>query len=167
MTVAASARAVANRLLDLAARDGKKIDPLQMQKLLYLVEGWSLVITGTSMFREPIEAWDYGPVVPEIYYALRAYGDRPIVTRLVEIDEDGEPAEATAHFSAADEDVIGTVWASYGHWSGPELIKLTHEEHSPWHRAYYNNRDERNARINRMDIRDWFDELAEKAEAQA
>jgi len=46
------------------------------------------------------------------------------------------------------------------------LIKLTHEEGSPWHNAYYNNRIERNARIPRLDIRDWFDELADKAEAQ-
>lgn len=164
--MAATAKAVANRLLDLAARDSKKIDPLQMQKLLYLTEGWSLAVNGTSLFRDPIEAWDHGPVVPDIYFALRGYGARPIVTKLVDLDEDGEVVEAVASFTEHEMAVIENVWNGYGNWSGPELIRLTHEEGSPWHTAYYNNRNDRNARIPRLDIRDWFDDLAEKAEAQ-
>jgi uncharacterized phage-associated protein len=163
--VAASAKAVANRLLDLAARDGKKIDPLQMQKLLYLAEGWSLAVNGTSLFSENIEAWDNGPVVPDIYFALRGYGARPIVTKLVDLDDSGELVEASGSFTANEQAVIETVWSSYQNWTGPQLIRLTHEERSPWHTAYYNNRNERNMRINRLDMRDWFDNLAEKAEA--
>ena len=137
-----------------------------MQKLLYLAEGWSLAVNGTSLFRDPIEAWDNGPVVPEIYIALRGYGTRPIVTKLIELDDDGEAVEASAYLSPNEQAVIENVWSGYQDWSGPQLIRLTHEDGSPWHTAYYNNRGERNVRIGRLDMRDWFDNLAEKAETQ-
>jgi uncharacterized phage-associated protein len=161
--VAASAKAVANRLLDLAARDGKKIDPLQMQKLLYLAEGWTLSVTGESLFRDPIEAWDYGPVVPGIYQALRNYGSRSITAPLAEI-EGGEIEPAVGYFTPAQERIIGEVWAGFGDWSGPQLINLTHKPGSPWHKVFTSNSAERNGRINRLDIKDWFDDLADSAD---
>src|SRR5260370_7382775 len=80
MTV--SARAVANELLDAAEDARSSIDPLQMQKLLYLAQGWTLGLTGDPLFREPIEAWEYGPVVPEIYHSVKMFGASPIRGRL-------------------------------------------------------------------------------------
>ena len=34
-------------------------------KLVYLCHGWMLGIYGRSLIGEPVEAWRYGPVVPE------------------------------------------------------------------------------------------------------
>lgn len=164
--MAATAKAVANRLLDLAGRDRKKIDHLQMQKLLYLAQGWSLAIIGTPLFKDNIEAWRHGPVVPTIYDALRGYGSRPIVSKLVDLDEDFEVVEAKGSFTKFESEIIDSVWNGYKDWSGPQLVNLTHEEHSPWHNAYYNNRNERNARISPIEMGDWFKDLAEKAEDQ-
>ncbi len=161
--MAATAKAVANRLLDLAERDGKKIDPLQMQKLLYLAEGWALSVTGESLFRDPIEAWDYGPVVPIIYQSLRGYGARPITARLGEV-VDGEIEPARGKFTASQERIIQEVWDGYCDWSGPELINLTHKSGSPWFNVYHSNQPERNGRINRINIKEWFDDLADDAD---
>src|ERR1700680_3484243 len=62
-----SAAAVANEFLRLAHRDNKPITPLKMQKLVYFAHGWHLALTGRPLLSEPIQAWEYGPVIPTIY----------------------------------------------------------------------------------------------------
>jgi uncharacterized phage-associated protein len=164
--MSASVRAAANRLLDLAAREGKTIDPLQLQKLLYFAEGWSLAITGESLFDDPIEAWAHGPVVPDIYYACRQFGARPITIRLHDWDaERHRPMIAEGNYSSDQAMLIEVVWESYGQMSGPRLIEATHDFNSPWRRARMRN--ERNARISRDDMREWFLREAQEADAEA
>ncbi|MGL4571807.1 MAG: Panacea domain-containing protein [Clostridium sp.] len=46
----------------------KPITNLQLQKFLYYVQGFSLQIFRRPMFENKIEAWRYGPVVPDVYY---------------------------------------------------------------------------------------------------
>jgi len=44
---------------------------MKLQKLVYYCQAWHLVWEGRPMFRERIEAWASGPVVPELYEAHR------------------------------------------------------------------------------------------------
>ena len=46
------------------AQEADCLTNLRLQKLLYYVQGWSLGERGRPMFREEIQAWRYGPVVP-------------------------------------------------------------------------------------------------------
>ena len=48
----------------------------KLQSLVYLCQGWHLAMTGAPLFREPIEAWAEGPIVPELH-AL--YADETVV----------------------------------------------------------------------------------------
>ncbi|BBK40680.1 hypothetical protein STVA_07000 [Allostella vacuolata] len=160
----AHAKAVANEFLRLASEAGQGIDPLQMQKLLYLAQGWCLGLTGEKLFRESIEAWQYGPVVPEIYHALKHYGDRPIKKPLVTFDEErGDVVPASYQFDDYLKEVIKNVWGAYGGMSGPQLVRLTHERGAPWDKARRASRDEENARIATLDMLAWFDGEAERA----
>lgn len=60
-------------------KGGWKVTNLQLQKILYLAQmiymgrsgGERLVDTG-------FEAWDYGPVSPEVYHKVRMFGARSI-----------------------------------------------------------------------------------------
>jgi uncharacterized phage-associated protein len=160
MTV--SARAVANELLDVAEDVRSSIDPLQLQKLLYLAQGWTLGLSGDPLFLEPIEAWAYGPVVPEIHHSVKMFGASPIRGRLLTIDRVRRRViVAHERLDEFESDVLKAVWEKYGSWSGAKLISLTHQGGSPWWRARHSG--EYNARISHGVMTDWFAEEAEKA----
>src|SRR5882762_6202388 len=79
----ASALDVAKYLILLARSEEEPefLSPMQLQKLLYYTQGWSLALLKEPMFDERIEAWAYGPVVKEVFQAFRNFGDGPIDPR--------------------------------------------------------------------------------------
>lgn len=44
------------------------ITNLKLQKLLYYIQGSNIVLNKSPLFDNCIEAWKYGPVVPDVYY---------------------------------------------------------------------------------------------------
>lgn len=54
------------------------ISNLQLQKILYYIQEWSLKNTGEPIFPDDIEAWQFGPVVPKVYYYFCGFGAMPI-----------------------------------------------------------------------------------------
>jgi uncharacterized phage-associated protein len=158
----AAARGVANALLDTAEDDRSSIDPLQLQKLLYLAQGWTLGLTGKRLFRDAIEAWEYGPVVPDIYHSVKMYGASRIRGRLMTFDYSRRRVvEARELFDPLESEIIQTIWDKYGHWSGVQLMRLTHQYGSPWWKA--RQASEYDPRIPEGSMADWFSEEAERA----
>ena len=155
-------RAIANELLNLAEDAGVGIDPLQIQKLVYLEQGWTLGLTSEQLFREPIEAWEYGPVVPELYHSVKLFGASRIRGRLKDYDYvHRRVVTACAALDKTEGEIVRAVWKKYGSWSGPQLISLTHQRSSPWRQA--RNTGEYNARISVEAMRVWFANEAERA----
>ena len=66
--------AIANDLLQIAKARGKALTPQQVTKLTYLAQGWSLALRGRRLFPNHIEAWQYSPIIPDLYHATRSYG---------------------------------------------------------------------------------------------
>ncbi len=54
-----SAKLVANYFLKKAAAEGVTLDPMKLQKLVYIAHGWHLGLLGAPLLRSPIEAWTY------------------------------------------------------------------------------------------------------------
>ena len=54
------------------------ISNLKLQKILYFIQAFFLVSTPEQCFEEKIEAWDFGPVVPEAYREYKQYGSGDI-----------------------------------------------------------------------------------------
>ncbi len=90
---------------------------MQLQKLLYYTQAWSLAWTGRPLFAEEIEAWKDGPVVRQVWAAGR-YDDYVVPT-------DGE--ELTEEQQA----IVDAVYAFYGRNGGKALSIRTHGE-DPW-----------------------------------
>src|SRR5713226_3390078 len=67
-------RVVANELIRLASEDGKSLTPLQIIKLTYIAHGWMLGLYQRPLVVDQIEAWKYGPVIPDLYHAMKDYG---------------------------------------------------------------------------------------------
>jgi uncharacterized phage-associated protein len=55
---------------------------MKLEKLVYYSQVWSLVWTERELFRERIEAWANGPVIPSLYRLHRGCVVHPAQTRL-------------------------------------------------------------------------------------
>ena len=63
------ARDIAEYIIYREASQGRTVSNLRLQKLLYFVQAQFIVQKDAPCFTERMEAWDYGPVVPEVYRA--------------------------------------------------------------------------------------------------
>jgi len=59
----------------------QNLTPLKLQKILYYVQATFLAQHGQPLFNEAIQKWQYGPVVPSVYFEFKDQGishiDRP------------------------------------------------------------------------------------------
>lgn len=123
-----SAARIANAFLELAKQRGKQLTNMQLQKLVYIAHGFYLALFDEPLFYNEVKAWDWGPVIPKLYKALRRYG-AGVVTELIPIDE---PQELDSRAMS----VLKQVWTAYGPYSGPQLSTITHQEDTPWRETY-------------------------------
>jgi uncharacterized phage-associated protein len=108
------------------------VDNLKLQKLLYYSQAVHLVLHDKEpLFREDIEAWDYGPVVPPVYQRYKEYGF-----------EDIPPADDESALDFKEMQAVDYALACFGVLSGPALISQTHYE-DPWKNAYRKGRPSR------------------------
>jgi uncharacterized phage-associated protein len=125
--MANSVLTIANFFIDKSQRDEKPIDPLKLQKLIYIAHGWSLAFTGEPLIRESFEAWKYGPVVPLLYQYFKDLRSAYIKSKANAPNEQ-IPLEAC--------DLITQVWDKYKNLSATTLSSLTHEPGSAWSKTY-------------------------------
>ena len=59
--------------------DGCAISNLQLQKILYYVQK-DFLQRDLVAFSDDIEAWQFGPVVPVVYYKFCGFGAMPITS---------------------------------------------------------------------------------------
>lgn len=111
---------IANELLRLAENEdeGDLMSNLKLQKMLYYEQGFHLAYFGTPLFDEEIEAWMYGPVVPEVYDAYDKYGRNGIESDPAK-DITLEPEEWRLFLKVFD---------IYGQYSAIGLMNMTHQE---------------------------------------
>ncbi len=120
--------AIADAILKIAKSNNKSLTPLQLMKLVYIAHGWSLVLRRAPLFDDRIEAWKYGPVIPDLYQATKGYGRSPIP---LDVIDDAPPA-----VEADVQEFLEEVFRQYGNLSGYSLSSLTHKRGSPWQQVY-------------------------------
>jgi uncharacterized phage-associated protein len=116
--------AVANAFLDLARNSHEPLDPMKIQKLVYFAHGWHLGRDSGPLISEPIEAWDYGPVVPTLYRDLKPYGAGAITEHLKDFEpkpEGGFRWVAPTVSDAIELSFLGRIWDVYGKLSATQL----------------------------------------------
>ena len=118
-----------------------KITPLELQKLLYYVDGISLSVYEIPAFSNNFLAWEYGPVVQEIYDKYKNYGKEEIILEKTNIK-----------ISRGLRAIIRKVIEGYGQFTGGQLIELTHEE-TPWKTTVKNDV------INKEKIKNYFKKI--------
>lgn len=72
------AKSVANYVIAYGMKIGHPVSNLQLQKILYYIQVYFLKKKGIPFFKDEIEAWQFGPVIPTVYYQYAAFGPAPI-----------------------------------------------------------------------------------------
>lgn len=120
------------------------ISNLKLQKILYFIQAYFLrnKKDNSPCFGEKIEAWDFGPVVPEAYHEYKQYGsgDIPTIESYIMFDDNDIWNSKRVEFEdtiIADEDkvLIDKVIDKFADYSATDLVSLTHRQ-SPWIDAY-------------------------------
>jgi len=120
------ARQIANWFIQKFKDEGQSLTITKLLKLVYLAHGWYMGVTGEPLVRNRIEAWQYGPVIPDLYKTFRS---QAIIQNEVECP--GIEIENSRHVKS----VLDAVYKNYNKMSAKELSDLTHETGSPWHIA--------------------------------
>lgn len=68
---------LAKYIVNKCINDDYPISNLQLQKILYYIQK-DFLDRDEKAFDDSIEAWQFGPVVPEVYYHYCGYGAMPI-----------------------------------------------------------------------------------------
>lgn len=102
------------------------ISNLKLQKILYFIQAEFLVATGMPCFEEVIEAWDFGPVVPDVYYKYRVYGSASIPC----VDNNEYLA-----INESDINMLNEIIDECAQYSAYQLVNITHRQ-DPWINAY-------------------------------
>lgn len=118
------------------------ISNLKLQKILYFIQAYFLISTPNPCFRERIEAWDFGPVVPEAYREYKQFGsgDIPTVTHVIDFDKEDSWNSIIREYEddvicEEDKHRIDRVIDQFSDYSATDLVSLTHRQ-SPWIDAY-------------------------------
>lgn len=118
---------IADSILKIAKEAGRQLTPLQLMKLVYVAHGWSLGLGRGDLFSDRIEAWKYGPVIPDLYQATKRWGRAPIPLANI---------EGGIEVDASTEAFLQDVFDKYGHMDGIALSALTHRPGTPWFMVY-------------------------------
>jgi uncharacterized phage-associated protein len=149
------ARAVANKLLEISEKQGIKLTLMQLIKLVYLSHGWWLTFSeGDPLTSSSPQAWQYGPVHPEVYRAFKKYGRAPILGRAINADTG---FEYQSHFSNDEVALMEQVVSSYGRYHAFTLSDIMHKPGTPW--SLVNSESGDYAPIPNSVIKKHFDEI--------
>ena len=121
------ARFVANAFIERARKHGRTLTPMYLQKLVYFAQARMLSIHAERLIHQDFEAWPLGPVVPDLYDALKQYGDSHVEQEIANVKSDP--------LDFRERDLIERVFKMYGSRSAEELSELTHAEDTPWQKA--------------------------------
>jgi len=103
---------------------------MKLVKLVYMSHGWNLAVLDRPLITDEIEAWDYGPVIPGVYYTFRVKGEK---TAHVSINE---PHDLKRVIDPETVQLLVAAWDRYKDYTAIELSNLTHAVGGPWYKTY-------------------------------
>lgn len=131
-------------IINYSNRKNYNIQMLKLQKLLYFVQAYFICNTKKKCFKEKIEAWEFGPVIPEVFEEYKQFGNADIPANSFDEKE----------ISKTHRKMIKDVIKEFKDHSITQVTKITQNQ-TPWQKAYKPN--EKNE-ITPESIKEFFDE---------
>lgn len=130
-----SALAVANAFIELSQKDNTPLTNMKLQKLVYFAHGFALALNQDGLFREPVRAFQWGPVISDLYNAVKQYGSHSITERISL--PPGEASIVLSDSSNPATQIVTMVWQKYGKFSAAQLSTVTHKANTPWSQVWH------------------------------
>ena len=109
-------------------------DQMKLQKLVYLAHAWYLGNGCGELFQEDVQAWPFGPVIPDLYDQFKNFGRREVTKLARRLEgnlEDGFDFVTPRHDGSLDV-FFERVWDAYKEMTGIQLSNMTHRVGEPW-----------------------------------
>ncbi len=119
---------VAKYIVSYSTEQGKPISNLKLQKMLYYLWIDYYKSTGRELYADDICAWQFGPVVPEVYYEFCSYAGTPISKSFI------------SPISGSDEIILNEIINKYLIKTAHTLVDMTHKQGSSWNTVYQNGK---------------------------
>jgi len=118
---------LAKYIVTKCTHDDTPISNLQLQKILYYVQK-AFLDAGKAAFSDDIQAWQFGPVVPSVYYFFCGFGAMPISSTY----------EDCPIVASPDKEIIDSIVEAKRNLNPWELVAETHKPMGAWARTYNN-----------------------------
>lgn len=125
---------IANAIIAWCRRRGENVTPMKLQKLEYYVHAGLLAQIGGEIVGG-FEAWPFGPVNRETYFAFRHFGAGSIME---EVDKTlGEEIPDLEEVPCGGEAawMVDQICSRLGSHDGMTLVRLTHAPESAWYKT--------------------------------
>lgn len=132
--------AVANELIKRAQERNFSITHLKLQKLVYFAHALYLALKKQPLIQDEVQAWKYGPVIPDLFKECAKYGkseitdyifSTPIKTGEGFLDWEYVPSFIDKKDEFANS-VLDAIIDSYGSKSAGQLSNMAHSKNSAW-----------------------------------
>lgn len=120
----ASPLSAAKRLCE---QSGWTLTNLQLQKMLYLAQMFWLGEHGDRLFNGQFEAWDYGPVQPDVYREVKVFGRDAIRSGFFGVGAVEDISRAA---------MLDSATAQLSKVSSGRLVAITHWKNGAWAKNY-------------------------------
>lgn len=117
---------LAKYIITKCMEDGCPITNMQLQKIMYCIQKEYLK-RGEKAFASRIEAWKFGPAIPDVYYHFCGFGSMPI---LMEYDDSIDE----------NEKYVDPIVVRLRRLSPWDLVSITHKKNGAWDRIYDDGR---------------------------
>lgn len=119
-----SAFTITDYIIQYCNKNKLRITNLQLQKILYFVQAEFLYKYNYECFKEKIEAWNFGPVVPIIYHRYKMFASMSLYSKK-------EPV----NIRKMDESLINNIVEYLLNYSPTQLMCFTKHQ-IPWIKSY-------------------------------
>lgn len=156
-----SALDIARFVINYSNRSNSPITNLKLQKLLYFIQAYFITKLNRPCFKDDIEAWSLGPVVPSVYHEFKNYGAGYIPYIKAYFDMSHGSSSFMHVFnpdniSRSDQECIQTIVDNLSKYSASTLVTITHDQ-EPWKKAFeYGYKV-----IPLLSIKNYFEKLSE------
>lgn len=126
---------------------------LKLLKLLYYIQGYHLAMFNAPLFKDKMEAWLHGPVVPSVYQWVKNLTDEKLQNEAMDDEQMG-----ALNLHPQQTKLIREVLNIYNKYSAYGLRDKTHTE-MPWLSVYEQGK---NNEITQDSLKNFFTPLVEK-----
>lgn len=120
---------IANALIEKAKeRNIKDLTPMKLQRLMFFAQSKYVKSHARLLIRDNFERWDYGAVIPIVYFTFQSFSSKPIGK--LALDLNAKPIQA--NLSEKDSEFLDNVLEIYGKYDDLKLSKMSRQKKTAW-----------------------------------